>query len=95
MTGSDVVVEPPAQQLGAGGDDAEDVIEVMGHAAGQPPDGFHLLRLAKLILGRFWIVMSRAMAEAPTISPSVARIGDTEMDTSRRLPSLATRTDSK
>ena len=39
--------EAAAQVLGVAHDHGEDVVEVVGDAAGQPPDGFHLLRLAQ------------------------------------------------
>ncbi|MEH2525802.1 hypothetical protein V1288_003711 [Bradyrhizobium sp. AZCC 2176] len=32
-------------------DDREQIVEVVGHAAGQLPDRFHLLRLSKHVLG--------------------------------------------
>src|SRR5437660_323756 len=35
---------------GPAGNDGQQVIEVVGEAAGQSPDGLHLLRLAELIL---------------------------------------------
>ena len=38
-------------ELAVAGDHGEQVVEVVGHAAGQPPDGLHLLRLAELLLG--------------------------------------------
>ncbi len=40
------------QDLDRAGDDGEDVVEVVRDAAGELPDRFHLLRLAKLRFGR-------------------------------------------
>ncbi len=34
-------------QLGVAGDDAQNIVEIVGHAARQPAHGFHLLRLAQ------------------------------------------------
>ena len=39
-----------AQQFGLGHDDHEQVVEVVGDSAGEPANGFHLLRLEKLRL---------------------------------------------
>ena len=36
-------------ELGVGTDDHQKVIEIVGHASGQPPDGIHFLRLLQLI----------------------------------------------
>lgn len=41
----------PGQQVQVTGDHLQQVVEVMGHAAGQATDGFQLLRLAQLFLG--------------------------------------------
>ena len=42
------------QELGAAHDGGEHVVEVVRHAAGQGPDGFHFLRLAQLVFqGQF------------------------------------------
>src|SRR5947208_143454 len=38
------------QVLGAAGDDRQEIVEVVGHAAGQAPDGLHLLRLPELLI---------------------------------------------
>src|SRR5262249_40860187 len=38
------------QELGIAGDDHEEIVEVMGDAAGETSDSFHLLRLAQLLL---------------------------------------------
>src|SRR5439155_15948334 len=38
------------EELAASGDDRQQVVEVMRHTSREPPDGFHLLRLAKLLL---------------------------------------------
>ena len=38
------------QHLGVAADDGEQVVEVVGDAAGEPADGLHLLRLAELLL---------------------------------------------
>ena len=37
------------QHLGVAADDHQKIIEVVRHAAGQPSDGFHFLRLAELV----------------------------------------------
>ena len=39
------------EQLAVAEDDGEQVVEVVGHAAGQPSDRLHLLGLAELLLG--------------------------------------------
>ena len=39
-----------AQEVGRGPDDGEQIVEIVGHAAGQLPDRFHLLRLAQRFL---------------------------------------------
>jgi len=39
-----------AHQLGAGADDAENIVEVVGHAAGEPSDGLHTLAICFLEL---------------------------------------------
>ena len=38
------------QKFGVAGDDHQQIVEVVGNAAGQTTDGFHFLRLAKLLL---------------------------------------------
>ena len=38
------------QELAVAGDHHEQIVEVVGDAAGEPADGFHLLRLAELLL---------------------------------------------
>ena len=38
------------QHLSETENDRENVVEVVGHTSSEPPDGFHLLRLAKLFL---------------------------------------------
>ena len=57
---ADVVGDPPqvlprlqllAEMFGVADHDREQVVEVVGDAAGQLPDDFHFLRLAKLLLG--------------------------------------------
>src|SRR5208282_2171559 len=47
--GIDAVVE----KFGAGVNDSEDVIEIVGNATGQASNGFHFLRLMKLAFGFF------------------------------------------
>src|SRR3546814_9853312 len=42
---------PPAGQVEAADDDRQQVVEVMGHAAGQLADRLHLLSLAQQVLG--------------------------------------------
>lgn len=39
------------QQVQVAGDDLQQVIEVVGHAAGEAADGFEFLRLAQLVFG--------------------------------------------
>ncbi len=39
-----------AQQVRAGANDRQQVVEIMRHAASELADGFHLLRLAELFL---------------------------------------------
>ena len=41
---------PAQQQLAVAVDDGQQVVEVVGHAAGQPADRLHLLRLPELLL---------------------------------------------
>ena len=41
-----------SQQIEIADDDAEQIVEIMRHAAGQIADGLHLLRLAQLFLGQ-------------------------------------------
>ena len=43
--------ELAAQQLGVPADDAQEVVEVVGHAARQPAQGLHLLGLCQQLLG--------------------------------------------
>ena len=38
------------QQIAVAQDDGQQVVEVVGHAAGKPPDRLHLLRLTQLVL---------------------------------------------
>ena len=45
------VLDAVGQDFDRAGDDGEHVVEVMGDAAGQLPDRFHLLRLDQLLLG--------------------------------------------
>jgi hypothetical protein len=40
-----------ARQRGVAQNDREQVVEVVRHATGESPDGFHLLRMAQLVLG--------------------------------------------
>ena len=40
----------PLDHLAVAQDRGQDVVEVVGHAPGEPPHGFHLLRLAELLL---------------------------------------------
>ena len=42
---------PPLHPLQAAADALQQIVEVVGDAAGQLPDGFHLLRLAQRLLG--------------------------------------------
>ena len=44
-------IDAVAKQFGAGGDDAEDVIEIVCNPACQPADSFHLLSLAQMVFG--------------------------------------------
>ncbi len=46
-----VVWGAAAEQVEAAHDDGEEVVEVVGEAAGELSDGFHLLRLVELLLG--------------------------------------------
>jgi len=47
-------------------DSGEDVVEVVGHSAGQGSDRFHLLRLAKLLFALAERVLRRlALREIP------------------------------
>jgi hypothetical protein len=43
------LAQPAQQQLGASGDHGEQVVEVVRDAAGQPPDGLHLLHLPHVL----------------------------------------------
>ena len=45
-----LVADTSQQELGVSRDHHEQVVEVVGDAAGEPADGFHLLGLAKLLL---------------------------------------------
>jgi len=49
-------VERLGGQLAAGDDDREQVVEVVGDAAGEAPDGLELLGLAQLIFGAHQLV---------------------------------------
>ena len=55
------------QQLDVAEDDREHVVEVVGHAAGEPPDGLHLLRLTELLL-RLAELALRASSRVPPFS---------------------------
>src|SRR5438309_10933792 len=44
-------IDAVAKQFGAGGDDAEDVMEIVSNPACQPADSFHLLGLAQMVFG--------------------------------------------
>jgi len=46
-----VAVQAIRQQRAAARDDAEEIVEIVGHAPGQPAHGFHLLGLGQLLLG--------------------------------------------
>ena len=52
-----------AQQRGVAVDDGEQVVEVVGDAAGQPADRFHLLRLAKMRLRAGQLAFRRAPSQ--------------------------------
>ena len=43
-------IEIGEQQLAVPQNHRQQIVEVVRHAAGQPADGFHLLRLVKLLL---------------------------------------------
>src|SRR5690349_16954149 len=59
------------------GDDAEQVVEIMRDAAGKLPDGFHLLRLTKLLLGRAPLrQVARNFGKAQQFAGSVANCID-------------------
>src|SRR6266568_5125279 len=42
--------EPGFQKRGVADDDSQDIIEIMGNAAGKSPDSFQLLRVLQLFL---------------------------------------------
>jgi hypothetical protein len=46
-----IMLDAVGQDLDRAGDHGEHVVEVMGDAAGQLPDRFHLLRLEQLLFG--------------------------------------------
>jgi hypothetical protein len=60
------------RQVGIAVDRGEEVVEVVGHAAGELPDRFHLLRLPQLLLERYPF-------------GDVARVRDEERGVSRRV----------
>ena len=53
------------QDADGSGDDGEDIVEVVRHAAGQLADGFHLLRLAELGFGGLLLGQVAADEEVP------------------------------
>ena len=88
------------QQLRVAEDHREHVVEVVRHAAGQPADGLHLLRLAELLLGLAQRLLG-ALARSLRLAFASVRSTDTEMvlfpssvatptRTGTRLPSLRT-----
>lgn len=48
------------QHFGIADDGGEEIVEIVGHAAGQPPDGLQLLRVAEQVLGMLQLVLGLA-----------------------------------
>ena len=67
------------EDLDRAGDDGQDIVEVMGDAAGELADGFHLLRLPDPVLGRDLV---GEVADEAVEDEAVAALqrGDAELD---------------
>ena len=62
--------QAPQDDVAVADDDAEDVVEVVGDAAGQPADRLHLLRLAELLLQPLRLGDVAAMPMTPMTLPA-------------------------
>ena len=58
-------------------DDGEQVVEVVGHAAGQAADGLHLLRLAELLLQL--AALGDIDSDAAQVGGTAGTVGDGEL----------------
>ena len=79
----DPVLQGIVDQLRIAEDDRQEVVEVMGDAAGELADRFHLLRVAQLLLGGLALA---GVADRPDENPAAAEVelADAEVDRKHR-----------